>query len=99
MMESNVVKKIELSELVQIEKQELGCNIELIHDLQVELDVKIGGASISVDNLFSLKRGSVVCIDKQLDDPVEIMLNNKIIARGYLVSVGEHFGIEVIEVE
>jgi len=98
-MESNVIKKIELSELVAVEKKELGCDIKLIHDLQVELDVRIGGASISVENLFLLKRGSVVSIDKQLDDPVEIMLNNKIIAYGHLVSVGDHFGIEVVDVE
>jgi len=98
-METNVVKKIELSELEQNENEKLGCNIELIHNLQVELDIKIGGASISVEKLFSLKKGSVVNIDKQLDDPVEIILNNKIIAHGHLVSVGDHFGIEVVEVE
>lgn len=101
-MEDNTVKNIKLDELSNFSAEStesLGCDLSLIQDLQVELEVKVGGASISVKELFELRKGSVVSIDKLVDEPVEILLNEKLIAHGQLVAVGEHLGIEVIEVE
>jgi len=73
-------------------------NMNLIKDLKVKLSVSVGGAELTVAELFSLKDDSVLKLDSATDDPVEVLLEGKVIARGDLVAVGDKFGVSITEV-
>lgn len=73
-------------------------NMRLIEGLKVTLTVLVGGAEITVGELFSLKEASVVKLNVSLADPVEILLDGNVIARGELVAVDDNFGVKISEI-
>lgn len=100
-MSTNILKKVELSSLDNTETIEgnlLNSNVELIKDVEVNIEVKIGTAKISVGELFALRQGAILELDKLIDEPVDILLKGKLIGAGSLVCVNERFGIEVVEI-
>jgi len=72
-------------------------NLELIQGLKVNLSVSIGKAEVSVGELFSLKEEALLKLDKLANDPVEIWLDSRLVGRGELVVVGDHFGVRITE--
>lgn len=73
-------------------------NFELIKNLKVRVAAHVGEAELSVAELFDLKEDSVVELGSATNDPINIVLDGKVIARGALVVVGDHFGIRVTEI-
>lgn len=71
--------------------------LDLIQGVKLRLLASVGRAELSVAELFALKEGSVVPLDKESDEPLEIFLDDKLVGRGELVVVGDHFGIRVTE--
>ena len=55
-------------------------------------------AELTIDKLFSLAANDVVALDRDLEAPVDVRLNDKIIARGTLVAVGDNFGVRITEI-
>jgi len=72
--------------------------LELIRGVKVRLSVSVGGAEISVAELFALKEGALLPLDKATDEPIEIYLDDRLVGRGELVVVGDHFGVRVTEI-
>jgi len=70
----------------------------LIKDVEVTINAFIGDTQISVEDLFSLKVGSVVSLQTKIDEPVTLYLKDKVIAKGSIVAVGDSFGIEISEI-
>lgn len=73
-------------------------NAGLLKDVAVSLEIRLGEASIKVQDLFDLKDGSVIELERMVDDPVDVLLNGKLVARGQLVASGDHFGVRVTEI-
>jgi len=73
-------------------------NMALINSVKVALKVRLGQASMTVDELFKLEENSVVKLDQLSHAPLELMLNDDIIAEGELVVVDDHFGIQITRV-
>jgi flagellar motor switch protein FliN/FliY len=73
-------------------------NIDLIKDVRVKLMVSVGRAELTVAQLFALKDDSVVPLDASTTDPVEVLLDGKVVARGSLVAVGDRFGVSITEI-
>lgn len=73
-------------------------NMDVIKNVRVRLDVKIGEAELPVSELFALTRDSVVAIDKDVSAPVDILLDGRVVARGSLVAVGDNFGVRITEI-
>jgi flagellar motor switch protein FliN/FliY len=72
-------------------------NLELIQGLKVNLSVSVGRAEVSVGELFAMKEEALLKLDKLTTDPVEIWLDSRLVGRGELVVVGEHFGVRITE--
>lgn len=77
----------------------LGERLDLVGHVKVKLAVNLGGAEITVARLFGLGAGEVVALDREVDAPVDVLLNGKVIARGMLVAVGDKFGVRVTEID
>lgn len=70
----------------------------LIADIPVRLSVEVGSAPLQLAELLSLGEGSVVELDRQADDLLDIMANGKLIARGEVVTIGTRYGVRLVEV-
>lgn len=95
------VQKIKLAELDQSAdhgKKLLGDNIELIRNVKVRLTVSAGHSEITVRDLFDLKENAILPLDKGIREPVDVLLEGKVVARGNLVAVGDNFGVQISEI-
>lgn len=99
--EELTIQQVSLSEIPETEPTGpslLGNNLELIHDVKIKLTARLGDAEISVGELFSLKEGSITKLDRLATDPIDILLDGKVVARGSLVVVEDFFGISITEI-
>jgi flagellar motor switch protein FliN/FliY len=67
----------------------------VLNDVPVTLQAKLGEATLSVADLLGLSEGSIVSLDRSLNDVIELRLNNAVIARGEIVAVGDRFGVRI----
>ena len=65
--------------------------------VKVRLSVRVGGAEVSVAELMGFKEGSVVELDELVDEPLDVIIDGHVVARGVLVAVGDHFGVRISE--
>lgn len=99
---SSIVNRLDLPALAALSNDKsapLGERLDLVAHVKVKLTIGLGGAEISIGKLFSLSPSEVVTLDRDVDAPVDIRLNDKVIARGTLVAVGDKFGVRVTEVQ
>lgn len=80
-------------------RQILDQNHELIRNIKVRLTVSVGKCALTVKDLLGLKEGSVLTLDKGTREPVDILLDGKLVARGDLVAIGDSFGVRISEVQ
>lgn len=73
-------------------------DLSLVGHVPVRLDALIGSCEMPVAQLMALSAGDVVSLLAGLDEPITLRLNDKPIARGELVAVGEQFGVRITEV-
>jgi len=95
------VSNIEYEELSETSDSAnlLGQKLDLVKNVKVNLTVCIGDCEISVSELFNLKDGSVITMDRNLNDPVDVKFDGKVVARGELVVVDDNFGVKITEIE
>lgn len=72
-------------------------NLEVLLDVPVKLSVELGSCLMPMREVLQLAPGSVVQLDKLADVPVDIYVNQKLIARGQVVVVEDMFGIKLTE--
>jgi flagellar motor switch protein FliN/FliY len=95
------VSKVELKELTKEllgEDNLLAGNVDVLKDLQIKLHVSLGEAEMKVDELMSIKEGSVVKINREVNSPLDVFINGKLVARGMMVVVDDDFGIQITEI-
>ena len=73
-------------------------NLRVLENIDVALTVEVGGAEIKIKELLRLGEGSVVELDRLAGDPLDILANGTMIAKGEVVMVGERFGIRFSEI-
>jgi len=73
-------------------------NMDMILDIPVTVSVELGKTRILINELLSLGQGSVVELNKLAGEPMEIMVNGKLIARGEVVVVNEKFGVRLTDI-
>lgn len=76
----------------------LSGNLDVIRKLRLRLEVAVGHTEISVGELLDLKVGSVLELDRDVDAPLDVVLDGRVVARGSLVVVDDHFGIHITEI-
>ncbi|GBG94903.1 flagellar motor switching and energizing phosphatase [Ligilactobacillus salitolerans] len=92
---SNVqISKPEFEELSNHQELE-GDNMDLILDIPLNLSVVLGRTKKSVRDILNFNTGSVIELNKLTDEPLEIMLNGKLIATGEVVVINENFGVRI----
>ena len=75
-----------------------GSNLEVLMDVELPISVRFGRAEMSLLALTRLGPGSVIDLHRSPDDPVELMVSGKVVARGEVVVVAGNYGVRVTEV-
>lgn len=75
-----------------------GASSVLLDSVNVNLSVVLGQASTTLGELLKLSEGSVLKVDRQVDCPVDVVVNGNIVARGQLCVVDDNFGVRVTEI-
>jgi flagellar motor switch protein FliN len=73
-------------------------NLRLLADIPLRLTVEVGSTSMSLNELLELVEGSVVELDRQAEELLDIMVNGTRIARGEVVNVNGRYGVKIAEV-
>lgn len=71
--------------------------LDIVAGVKVKLEVRIGKAELTVEELMALGQGSTVQLTKPVSAPVELLLDNRVVALGKLVAAEENFGIQITE--
>ena len=75
-----------------------GRNYQLLADIPLRLSVEVGSTALKLSELLDLQEGSVVELDRQAHELLDIMVNGRLIAKGEVVTVNNRFGIRIVEV-
>ena len=67
--------------------------LRLLENIVVKLTVEVGRAELTIRDLLRLSEGSVIELDRLAGDPLDVLVNGTLIAKGEVVMVGERFGI------
>jgi flagellar motor switch protein FliN/FliY len=85
-----------------ISKGEIGADpvvqLDLIQNVAVSVSVEVGRSSLRIRDLLRLGQGSVVELDRVAGEPLDVCVNNTVIARGEVVLVNERYGIRLTQV-
>jgi len=73
-------------------------DLEVILDIPVQISMVVGNNQISIRNLLKLNQGSVIELDRMAGEPLDVLVNNTLIAHGEVVVVNEKFGIRLTDV-
>ncbi len=77
---------------------EQAANIQLLMDVPMQLTVELGRTRMLVKEILSLGEGSIIELDKLAGEPVDLLINNKLIAKGEVVVIDENFGVRVTDI-
>ena len=75
-----------------------GGNLRLLADIPVRMSVEVGSTQLRLAEVMALSEGSVVELDRQADELLDIMVNGTLVARGEVVTVNGRYGIRVAEI-
>jgi flagellar motor switch protein FliN/FliY len=73
-------------------------NFDFILDIPLKVSVELGRAKVVIKDLLQLGQGSVLELDKLAGEPLEVLVNGKLVARGEVVVVNEKFGIRLTDI-
>jgi flagellar motor switch protein FliN/FliY len=82
----------------QMDNESHGGNISLLLDVPLKLTVELGRTTRTVKEILALAPGSVVELDKLSGEAVDILVNEKLIAKGEVVVIDENFGVRITEI-
>jgi flagellar motor switch protein FliN/FliY len=73
-------------------------NLELVMDVTLNLTVELGKTELSIKDVLELTRGSVIELDRVAGEPVDLMANGKLIAKGEVVVIEDNFGLRITSI-
>lgn len=73
-------------------------NYKLLADIPLRLSVEVGSTSLRLSELLDLSEGSVVELDRQASELLDILVNGTLVAKGEVVTINGRFGIRVVDV-
>ncbi|UCD62810.1 MAG: flagellar motor switch protein FliN [Candidatus Zixiibacteriota bacterium] len=91
------VSKAEFQQLSEPAGEAGGRNIELLMDVNLPISIELGRTRMSIADILALGPGSVVELNKLAGEPVDLLVNQKVVARGEVVVIDENFGVRITQ--
>ena len=73
-------------------------NLDMIKDIEVTLSVELGRTAMMIDEVLRLTAGKVVELDKLAGEPLDVLINGTVLARGEVVVVDDRFGVRITSI-
>jgi flagellar motor switch protein FliN/FliY len=73
-------------------------NLDLILDIPLTVTVELGRSKMLINDLLQLGQGSVIELTKLVGEPLEVLVNDKLVARGEVVVVNDKFGVRLTDI-
>ncbi len=73
-------------------------NLKLLLDVGIPISAEVGRTQMTLDEILSLGPGSIVPLDKRAEEPVDLRVNGKLVARGEVVLVDDVYGLRVTQI-
>lgn len=88
----------EFSDLDEASKDAQSADLDFILDIPLEISIELGRTKMIINDLLKLGQGSIIELNKPAGDTLEILANNRLIAKGDVVVVNDKYGIRLTEV-
>ncbi len=75
-----------------------GVGLHALQDVELDLRIELGRTELLIEEVLQLKSGSVVPLDKLAGDPVDILVNGRLVARGEVLVLNDNFCVRVAEI-
>lgn len=89
-------------EIPELERQEMSPDqvngIDLLRDVELNVKIELGRSRMLVDDVLRLGEGSVVELDKLAGDPVDVFVNNRLVARGEVLVLNDNFCVRISDI-
>ena len=72
--------------------------LKILESIEVEMSIEVGRTEMTIKDLLQLNEGSVVELDRLAGEPLDILVNGAIIAKGEVVMVGERYGVRFTDI-
>jgi flagellar motor switch protein FliN/FliY len=86
------------SKEAQAGKRNADVNLDLVLDVPVDVSLRVGSTSISIRDLVSLVEGSVITLDQDAGEPMDVLVNGTLVAHGEIVVVDDRYGVRLTDV-
>ncbi len=73
-------------------------NLDLVLDIPVDVSLRVGSTDISIRDLVSLVEGSVIALDQDAGEAMDVLVNGTLIAHGEIVVVDDQYGVRLTDV-
>jgi flagellar motor switch protein FliN/FliY len=73
-------------------------SLEAVYDVPVKLSVVLGKTTMQVNQLLKLSKGAVIELDRKVGEPIDIYVNDRLVARGEIVVVEDRIGVTMTEI-
>lgn len=92
------VQKVEFAQFNAAPVQPLPTNLELLVDVPMRVTVELGRTRMRIKDILNLGAGSIIELDKLAGEPIDLLVNGKLIAKGEVVVIDENFGVRVTDI-
>jgi len=92
------VKPVQFQQFDEEPMHTSGSSLDLILDVPLEVTVELGRTSKTMKEILDISPGTIVELDKMAGEPVDILVNGKLVAKGEVVVIDENFGVRITEI-
>ncbi|RKX54811.1 MAG: flagellar motor switch phosphatase FliY [Thermotoga sp.] len=95
------VRKVEFAEMESEGTQPFEIEddrLKMLYDIPLEISVELGRTRMTLKQILDMDIGSIIELEKLTGEPVDVLVNGKLIARGEVVAIGENFGVRITEI-
>ena len=80
------------------EKDSIELTLEALYDVPVQVSVVLGSTKMPLNSILKLGKGAVIELERTVGEPIDVYVNNKIVAKGEIVIVEDKIGVTLTEV-
>jgi len=72
--------------------------MDILLDIELPVTLRFGRRQMALDDILKLESGSIIEFDRAVDDPVEVLVNDRVVARGEAVTVHGNYGVRILDI-
>lgn len=92
------IKKVDFKSFDNVENHKYNEGLDLLNDIPIELTVQLGKTIRKISDILEYGPGTIIELDKLVGEPLEILANGKLIAKGEVVVIDDNFGVRITEI-